>query len=72
MTIYELRRLEQRDLIKLIDDKKLVLITRCKDCRHWRYKQQQGTLCDGICSIYNISKHNSGYCELAERKGNGK
>lgn len=44
-----------------------VEVVRCKDCKKW----QRHTMVDrerGHCRLYNVTKHDSGYCDRGERK----
>ena len=64
MTHEELCRMEQSQLIKLIDEGKLAQVVRCKDCKRNTY-----------CKIYSPHFGENCFCscgEEKEREVNGK
>lgn len=60
------------DFAEIVDDVlsevgEAVEVVRCKDCQKW----QRHTMVDrerGHCRLYNVTKHESGYCDRGERK----
>lgn len=61
MTKEELTRLEQSQLIKLIDTGKLTQVVRCGDCKLWD--------ADGcICVYLEKHRHANDYCSRGEQR----
>lgn len=42
-------------------------VVRCGDCRRW-YRHTEVDLERGDCRKYNVTKHESGYCDCGERR----
>lgn len=65
MTKDEICRLQQPNLVKLIDEGKLVEVVHCKDCRDWNVFRG---LCDcknGICRDSYVGKDD--FCSYGRR-----
>ena len=69
MTHEELCRMEQSQLIKLIDEGKLAQVVRCKDCTHWKLHYDNNHYCNHYpySNLYVITEKDD-YCSYGQKK----